>query len=691
MRTFPIVLTSLFVALPAFGQAQGGPTPPPSETPPAGGPVAPPTAEDPPAETPAASAGASTTAPSASVGATTNATPGTTPPVVAMEGATKPETAAQSNVGSTSSPSQRGSDVAAADSSWKLEYHGYLRAPMRLGIGKRDNPTRGQGGTTYHYPVVPDDQYLNWQFTSHNKKDWAEMFFTYGNAFAKGTLALQGFNFTDAAWTDSDAQFGISQGFVELTPDLGFENFRLSAKGGAFWARYGMAGKWDAGEYDTYLFGRTHVMGGLVHADYDINDATGLWFEAGAGVKRPDPSQFNNARFTTLLHGHAGLNLGSDIQFSAHMLWLSAKEEDRIMRSANIVPTGGSQVTDFYNPPNYPTSLQGLPDGRMYITGLDARLELGAFGYFYAGYSHIGAKNSISIAPAVEVLHAFGGGQYQLGVSDNYFGPSCQASNTAADYDATSAAGMNPAGYTDGRPNTTNGVPLKSGNISNTVPTAGYGKFPTCSMGTGTVDTLLAQYEFSLTNFQQISSGGQKFWGEGTDIKATLYGMLNFVGSDVKTKFQDKTVFDGISKLKYGADLQFALLPWMTFATRFDRVQPNSHIPEQSFMILSPRLVFKSKWVTREQITLQYSRYMYNRRECAENFSPAYNVSGSQGIPVPGHSWGGEQLLCVQPPAAPASTESFGSTYESQDSGLRGAPTTRPDVNVFSISASMWW
>ena len=173
MRTFPIVLTSLFVALPAFGQAQGGPTPPPSETPPAGGPVAPPTAEDPPAETPAASAGASTTAPSASVGATTNATPGTTPPVVAMEGATKPETAAQSNVGSTSSPSQRGSDVAAADSSWKLEYHGYLRAPMRLGIGKRDNPTRGQGGTTYHYPVVPDDQYLNWQFTSHNKKDWA--------------------------------------------------------------------------------------------------------------------------------------------------------------------------------------------------------------------------------------------------------------------------------------------------------------------------------------------------------------------------------------------------------------------------------------------------------------------------------------------------------------------------------------
>jgi hypothetical protein len=691
MRTISIVFTSLFFALPAFGQAQGGPTPPPSnELPPTGGPVTPPTVEDKAAPATAASPGAGSGAPSASVGATTNATPGTTPPVVAMEGATKPETA-RAATSTAASLSQRGSDVAAADNSWKLEYHGYLRAPMRLGLGKRDNPTRGQGNTTYHYPVVPDDQYLNWQFTSHNKKDWAEMFFTYGNAFAKGTLALQGFNFTDAAWTDSDAQFGISQGFIELTPDLGYENFRLSAKAGSFWARYGMAGKWDSGEYDTYLFGRTHVMGALVHADYDITDATGLWFELGAGVKRPDPSQFNNARFTTLLHGHAGLNLGSDIQFTTHLLWLSAKEEDRIMRSANAVPSGSMMVSDFYNPPNYPSSLQGLPDGRMYITGLDARLELGAFGYLYAGYSHIGAKNAISVAPAVEVLHAFGGGQYQLGVTDNYFGPGCQASNTPEDYNATSKAATNPTGYTASTPNTTNGKSPVGSNITNTVPTAGYQKFPGCSMGTGTVDSLLAQYEFSLTNFKQISSGGQKFWGEGSDIKATLYGMANFVGSDIKYQYNGKGVFDGVMKLKYGADLQFALMPWLTFATRFDRVQPNNHLPDQSFMILSPRLVFKSKWVTREQITFQYSRYMYNRRECDAGYSPAYYASGGQGIPTPGHTYNDVQLLCVQPPAAPASTESFGSTYETQDAGLRGAPTTRPDVNVFSVSASMWW
>jgi hypothetical protein len=37
----------------------------------------------------------------------------------------------------------------------------------------------------------------------------------------------------------------------------------------------------------------------------------------------------------------------------------------------------------------------------------------------------------------------------------------------------------------------------------------------------------------ALTNFLQMSEeGGQKFWGEGSDLKVALYGMLNKVKSD---------------------------------------------------------------------------------------------------------------------------------------------------------------
>lgn len=660
-------LSGLFVALPAFGQAAGGPTPPPAEEPASTEPA--------PAAAPAVPAKSPETAPAATSNASTGG-------VVAMEGAKAAEPPKpQTSTASTSSPSQRGQEAPGA-SDWKLEYHGYVRAPMRIGIGKRGvgspNAGAGQSNTTLHYPVIPDDQYLNWQFTSHNKKDWAEMFFSIGNSWAKGTLALQGFNFTDAAWADQVAQFGISQGFITLTPDLGFENVRLWAKAGSFWARYGLAGKWDAGEYDTYLFGRTHVMGELIHLDYDINDATGLWFEHGFGTKRPDPSYFNNARFTLLNHAHAGIHIGSDIEFSAHYMNAWTQEEDRIIRQANTY--NGTTYKDPYNPPSYPSTLMGLPDGKLWVAGADARFELGAFGYFYAGFSHIGAKNAVSVAPAFEVLHGFGGGQYTLGVTDVYFGPSCQASTTEGD-------------YTAGKGNTTTGKPT-TGEVDNTVKTAGYQKFPECSMGTGSVNSLLAQYEFSLTNFRQISSGGQKFWGEGTDVKLTLYGMMNFVNSDIKYKVNDKSVYDGIRKLKYGADLQWAALPWLTAALRFDRLQPNSNIPEQSFAILSPRIVFKSKWVTREQIALSYSRYFYNQRECKQGASPAYNVDG-RGIPadplIQNHGFSEDQLFCTQPPASTASSESFGSHFGNQDTGLRGAPTIAPDVNVVKVEASMWW
>ncbi|HEX7671913.1 MAG TPA: hypothetical protein VF395_20100, partial [Polyangiaceae bacterium] len=91
----------------------------------------------------------------------------------------------------------RGGPAAALKSDdWHFDFHGYLRAPMRVGLGHNDKPAAGQSSSSLHAPIVPDDQYLSWQHTKHNEKDWAELFLSYGNAWAKGTVALQGFNFT---------------------------------------------------------------------------------------------------------------------------------------------------------------------------------------------------------------------------------------------------------------------------------------------------------------------------------------------------------------------------------------------------------------------------------------------------------------------------------------------------------------
>jgi len=466
---------------------------------------------------------------------------------------------------------------------WKLDFHGFIRAPMRVGMSKRDEPTPEQSKTTFHSPVVPDDQHLSWQHTNHNPRDWAEIYFSYGNSIAKGTVSIQGFNFTDAAWNEEAAQFGIAQGYVTLTPPLPVDQLKFEWKVGAFANRYGMAGRYDAGEYDTYLFGRTHSMGETRKLQVDWKDLQ-LEVQHGFGATRPNPSIYNRARFTLLHHAHAALRYDNFIEFGGHYLTAFAQEEDR---DGELNPDA--------------------PDGRMTVIGPELRVDGRNFGYYYVGMSYIDAKSATTVGPAIEVIHAKGGGEFNLGIVDNYLeGPDKQ------------------------------------------------------SNGNGNIITVEAQAEHSV---QKALAGPEGFWGEGRDLSLKLYTMVNLISSE------DPDV-DGITKMKYGADVLFSAFPWLGVATRYDRVQPNNRIPAQSFSIVSPRLVFKSQWVSHERITLQYSRYLYNTRVCEPD---------------------SDQRLCVQPPAAPPPPEGFGSTSGNQAPNMRGAPTTVPDENVFTVQATMWW
>jgi hypothetical protein len=225
-----------------------------------------------------------------------------------------------------------------------------------------------------------------------------------------------------------------------------------------------------------------------------------------------------------------------------------------------------------------------------------------------------------------------------------------------------------------------------------------------CSGGTGSVLTLAGQYEAKLGDLL-----GQSPFGEGQDLTMKLYGMWNKVTSN-------DIYANGNSKLKVGTDFFFDAFPVLAFATRFDYLAPNSRYKNQNFMILSPRIVFRSQMVTHEQITIQYSRYMYSKRECtngtpadvqdtAGRTNPTTTPTGGLTYPaVPGLAEGANgafpaatagELECVQPPPSPNSPDGWGSTTETQEPRLRAAPYTgahlRPDVNVITVEASMWW
>ncbi len=536
-----------------------------------------------------------------------------------------------------------------AESEWKMDYSGYFRAPMRIGIGKRDKTVGDQSSTTLHSPLVPDDQYLAWQHTRHAQRDWAEMFFSYGNSYAKGTVTVQGFNYTDTSYVIPGTQFGITQGWIELTPYMPWENVRITLKAGSFWGRYGQAGRWDAGEYDTFVFGRTHSMGETLRLEYDFADQPlTLGFEHGIGTKRPDSSVYNAARFTMLHHAHVDMLWDRRIQLGLHFLHTWTQEEARLM---------GYQpqwvVAD-----NQKILYQGMdqPDGKMSIFGAEARFDMpDVFGYLYLGGSYIALKDAVTVAPAVEVMHSFGGGEYNMGVTGNYLDSEYCRWNL--------------------------GIP------------------GSCSDGNGGVFNILGQAEASVADLL-----GATPFGEGQDLRMKFYGMWNKINSD--DKFQDGTV-----KLKVGTDFFFDAFPVLAFATRFDYLSPNSRIPKQSFMILSPRVVFRSAFVTHEQISLQYSRYIYKQRECkvgtpadvqAPRTAPPTPAVGGTPFPiVPGLSpdWtfgaSPDERLCVQPPPSAVTPDGWGANAENQEARVRGMPYTgshlRPDVNVITLEASMWW
>ena len=104
------------------------------------------------------------------------------------------------------------------------------------------------------------------------------------------------------------------------------------------------------------------------------------------------------------------------------------------------------------------------------------------------------------------------------------------------------------------------------------------------------------------------------------------------------------------AKLKLGADLAVRPVKWFGVGVRFDSVQPsnlgvNATNPiageHQSFAVLSPRLTFRSHWLSHEEVTLQYTHYFL----------------GSAVTPQP-------PLPAGPPP---------------------------PDENVVAIKATMWW
>jgi hypothetical protein len=154
------------------------------------------------------------------------------------------------------------------------------------------------------------------------------------------------------------------------------------------------------------------------------------------------------------------------------------------------------------------------------------------------------------------------------------------------------------------------------------------------SGGNGSLTTVAGQWDVSL---KAIARYPQVFLGDSPDVVLSLFAM------DTRVK-SDDPMFNNVNKLKLGGEGAVSVFSMLAGSVRFDRVMPNGGDSTQAFSILSPRLIFRSKWQAHDQVVLQYSHFFY----------------GSDVIVRSGY------------PALPD-------------------PTIHPDRDMISLSATMWW
>jgi hypothetical protein len=410
----------------------------------------------------------------------------------------------------------------------RFALHGYFRAPMRITrVPRAEGSTRpNEGGYNIRTPYLIDDDYFRsgFAYTPVNESDWAELYLSVGNDKLTATTQLQGTLYSDAARPIIDRQPGVSQGWLTYRTKLAFvpwfDEARLRVKAGAFWERFGHMPK-----YDTYIFSRIHQMGENVRFELEKDQWT-FWLQHGIGTHLEDIAA--NQGLALLHYATVGASFARMVEVGGYIFDSTSKDK---------------------------RPLKELTDSSMMITGVDLRADTHLFGRVYAATSYISAQNATYQAPALEVMHSFGGRQ----ITENYLGT--QSSEN----------------------------------------------------GTGSLWNVGYQYDLSLADTVKGWTGKASPLPWNGDLTASLFGLYTFVQS--KQQSLDPLLNrDDRKSFKWGADAAYRITEWMAASLRYDRVVLDVDDSANSFRILSPRLAFFTSFLTREMIYVQYSRYVYNER-----------------------------------------------------------------------------
>lgn len=459
---------------------------------------------------------------------------------------------------------------------WRFRFHGYLSAPLAVGLGEVENPAPGQSSLALHTPPQTADTWGSFAFSNVVPAPWVQLNFSYGNEHLTGTVIVAAYTISSASpWNNIAGQLGINKAFLTLDPDP-IGRFRIVAHAGAFGNSYGNMAVYDNGRYETPLMAGTNGIGEAVTVEYrgdavqlqleqgfqghlDLppiavrdNSYTGSTPASGQGASSgsslcattnttvTDTQRDANASLVGPAYGwpdcnagsgfvhhlHAGLGVGK-LHVAGH--WLHAwSQDDRTPALPNVQLDPEPSLTS-----------RAQPTGYIDVYGVEARLQGEQLGHLYLGLNHTKLTDSLTVGNVINVLNAGGGS----GVSRFYLGPR--------------------------------------------------------SRGNGSITAAGLQYDLSLGKLLRHPA---PFWGEGPDLALSLYGMF------ARTQSVDAD-HDGVNRLKAGAEATYTPMAWFGLQGRYDHIAPDLNETALAKQITTARVIAKTEWIAHERIWLQYSHY----------------------------------------------------------------------------------
>jgi hypothetical protein len=286
---------------------------------------------------------------------------------------------------------------------WTFQFTGFMNVTAQFSVGDRPNPAPGQSSTVFHVPPLLVEEYQSFVSTATIPGNWVQMNFRYGNRDVTANLTLSTWNpSAPTTYYQLGSQNWINNAFLTYNiPPI--DRLRLQANVGYFFYNYGNLGPYTAGIYQMPYVGGVRGVGGMLTGDYPLTPEVSLLLAGGimgnrngrtpSGVSAANPNNNADPLFGSsyIGHLHAGLIRKTDVTLRAELHWLvNWGQDDRPQYDVDGNPMKDNLVTRGINEAN-------IPDGRISVYGIDARMIHPVWGMLAAGASHVDAHDAFPL------------------------------------------------------------------------------------------------------------------------------------------------------------------------------------------------------------------------------------------------------------------------------------------------------